>query len=110
MDMLWIIKRIKPIGSEEWQAVTDEHNEDFPGRSKESLMKKYATLYRKKIPTGDPNCPEEVKLAKQVKYLIGQKAAVGDGEEEFNLEQVEFSETGANPNPNRRWPTWPRKP
>ena len=63
-------------------------------------MRKYATLYRKPIPTGDPNCPEEVKLAKRIKYLIGNKASVGDAEEEFNLEEIEFGESGANPKPD----------
>ena len=48
---------------------------------------------------GDPDCPEEAKLAKQIKHLIGNKpAVVGDAEQEFNLEEAEFGGSGANPN------------
>ena len=81
------------------------------------LSKKYATLYQKIIATGDPNCPEEVNLTKRIKYLIGNKAAIGDTEEEFDLEEVEFGENGANPNPgpaDTPWfcpqPTVPKEP
>eukprot|EP00536_Pseudo-nitzschia_multiseries_P006423 jgi/Psemu1/15177/gm1.15177_g len=42
----------------------------------------------KKIPTGDPNFPEEVQLAKRIKcWLIKTKFAAGDGEEEYHLEE-----------------------
>ena len=54
-------------------------------------------MYRKGIPTGDPNCPEEVCLAKRIKYDIGDRAAIGDGEEEFNLEDTSFTATKPNP-------------
>ena len=47
---------------------------------------------------GDLDCPEEVKLTKQIKCLTGNKAALDDVEEEFNLEEVESSESGASPN------------
>ena len=57
------------------------------------------SLHSKKICTGDPTIPEEVRLAKQVKWKIGNKAAIGDVEEHFELEEVEFGETQANPNP-----------
>ena len=32
--------------------------------------------------------------------MIGKTAAVGDAEEEFNLEEVKFDESGANPSPS----------
>ena len=58
------------------------------------MRRKYATLYRKGTPTGDPNCPEEVKLAKiTIKWAIGNGAAIGDCEEEFNLEDASFTTT-----------------
>ena len=91
MNLLQILERVRPIGSEEWQQCTDEHGVSYPQRrkddgGKDSIRRKLATLYRKGIPTGDPNCPEEVELAKKIKYTIGDRAAMGDGEEEFNLE------------------------
>ena len=95
--LLEILQRVQPIGSEEWQQCVDEHNLVYPGRCKQSIMRKYATLYRKTIPTGDPNCPPAVKLAKKIKYLIGAKAAIGDGEEEFNLEDTSFTATKPDP-------------
>ena len=62
------------------------HSETYPYRDVRSIRRKFTSLHRRNIPTGDPDCPEEVKLAKRVFYLLGQKAAVGDGEEEFELE------------------------
>ena len=63
-------------------------------------MRKHSTLCWKEIPTDDPDCLEEVKLAKEIKCVIGSKATVGDAEEEFNLEDVESGESGANPSPS----------
>ena len=42
-------------------------------------------MHRRKIPTGDPNIPPEVRLAKRVKHLIGDKAEVCDGTEDFSM-------------------------
>eukprot|EP00536_Pseudo-nitzschia_multiseries_P013336 jgi/Psemu1/34824/gm1.34824_g len=36
--------------------------------------------------TSNPNRPEEVRLAKQINRLIGDRAHFGDGVEEFDLE------------------------
>eukprot|EP00536_Pseudo-nitzschia_multiseries_P013762 jgi/Psemu1/36286/gm1.36286_g len=52
-----------------------------------NLRWKYNGLYCKQIPTGDPNCPKEVKLAKRVKYLIKFKEGVGDGQEPYGMEE-----------------------
>ena len=38
-----------------------------------SIRRKFASLHQKGIPTGDPNCPEEVHLAKRIKYDIGHR-------------------------------------
>ena len=90
VHLLNILQRILPIGSEEWQQCLDEHNLEYPGRCKQSIMRKYAGLYRKGTPTGDPNCPDNVKLAKRVKYAIGNRAAIGDGEEQYVVETNGF--------------------
>jgi hypothetical protein len=99
MHMLGIMDRVLPIGSEQWDSVVAEHSNDYPGRCKNGLMRKYSSLHRRPIPTGDPNCPEEVRLAKRIKYAIGNKASLGDAEEEFDIEGVVHGESGANPNP-----------
>ena len=102
MNLLCILQRVEPIGSEEWQQCADEHADSYPrcckGEvSKESVRRKFATLYRKGIPTGDHNCPEDVILAKEFKYDIGDRAAIGDGEELFNLEDTSFTATKPDP-------------
>ena len=94
------MNRICPTGAEQWDSVVAEHRQQYPSRDKDAIRQKYNLLHQKNIPTGDPNCPEEVKLAKHVKYYIGQKACLGDAEQEFDLEEVDFGENGGNPNPN----------
>ena len=82
MHLLMLAEKHSPIGSEGWKGVVLEHEIHFPGRGETALvMRKCSTLCQKQIPTGDPNCPEEVKLAKRIKHMILNKAAVGDAEE-----------------------------
>ena len=102
MDLLRCIEKILPIGCEEWNMVVQEHGQKYPNshRDKGAVVRKYSTLHRKTIPTGNPACPEEVRLAKHIKYKIGDKACLGDAEEDFVLEEVGFGESGANPNPD----------
>ena len=102
MHLLHILERVEPIGSEEWQQCANEHAGMYPRRCKGevgmySIRRKFASLYRKGIPTGDPNCPEDVRLAKKIKRAIGDRAAIGDGEELFNLEDTSFT---AKPDPD----------
>jgi hypothetical protein len=87
LHFLNIALSIKPISQEAWEMVLAEHNVEFghKNRTVESLRRKYAQLHRKKIPTGDPECPEEVKLAKRVKYAICTAADIGDGVEHMNI-------------------------
>ena len=59
-------------------------------------MWKHAAPCCRQVPTGDPDCSEGVELGKQIKCLIGNKAAFGDGEEKLDLEAVESGKSGAN--------------
>eukprot|EP00536_Pseudo-nitzschia_multiseries_P018737 jgi/Psemu1/230122/e_gw1.3024.8.1 len=88
LEFLHALKKILPVGPEEWAQVAQIHKDNFAdtNRSIQNLRRKYGNLYRKQIPTGDPNCPEEVKLAKRVKWLIKSKEGVGDGEEPYKME------------------------
>jgi hypothetical protein len=90
-NFLDIMEGVLPIGGEEWDEVFQQHSVLYPGRDINSLRRKYGALYRKGIPTGDPNCPPEVRQAKRVKYKIGDKANIGDGEEEYDLEGGTFA-------------------
>ena len=65
MSLLRIIEDVLPIGPEEWAQCTSRHAETYHGRDLASLRRKYNNLHRMKVPTGDPSCPDEVKLAKK---------------------------------------------
>ena len=91
MYFLGIMADILPIGPYEWERVVTQHSIAFPGRDATSLRRKYTSLYRKQIPTGDPNCPEDVKLAKRVMRDIGERASLGQPEETFNLTDGTFT-------------------
>jgi hypothetical protein len=93
MHFLGVMLNIMPIGGDDWEAVLEEHSIEYPGREVDSLRRKFSQLHRKKIPTGDPRCPEEVKLAKRVKYQISSRADIGDGEEEMDLTTGIFTNT-----------------
>ena len=56
-----------------------------------ALMRKHATLCCKQILTGDPDCPEKIKLAKRIKFMIGNKAAAGDTEEKVQVNNVKIA-------------------
>eukprot|EP00536_Pseudo-nitzschia_multiseries_P017163 jgi/Psemu1/49615/gm1.49615_g len=90
IKLLHTIKAILPISPEDWDVIAQIHRDNFPdtNRSVQNLHRKYTNLYCKQVPTGNPNCPEEVELARRIKWLVKDKAEVGDGEEEFDLEEV----------------------
>ena len=89
MCMLNTLRAILPIGPEQWEQVVHCHQEKWPAqlRDRDSINRKYSTLHRKPIPTGDPNISPAVKLAKEIKHFIGVKANFGDGDHEFDLEE-----------------------
>eukprot|EP00536_Pseudo-nitzschia_multiseries_P004979 jgi/Psemu1/11415/gm1.11415_g len=73
LELLHTLKAILPVGPKEWAQVAQIHNDNFPDtdRSVPNLCRKYNDLYQhNKVPTGDPNCPEEVKLVKRVIIIL----------------------------------------
>ena len=99
---LHLMEEILHIGPDEWELTVSRHSTPYPGRELEGLRRKYNTLHRKKCPNGDPNIPWEVDLAKRIKYNIGEKACLGGGDEEYDLEMNTFSGPGAlGPPPTR---------
>ena len=72
------IRDVLPIGSDEWDTVTSlwNGNPAFPHRSTVALRRKYNALRRKKAPTGDPNVPEDVLIAKDAARQIEAKGHV----------------------------------
>ena len=76
-----MMKRIVPMHPEEWEKVVEDHSVMYTRKDIESIRRKYNSLYMKKVPTGDPSIPIEVRMAKRVKYLIGDKAEICGGEQ-----------------------------
>eukprot|EP00977_Amphora_coffeiformis_P013371 scaffold3492_cov99-Amphora_coffeaeformis.AAC.1 len=69
-----------PIGTSAWEAITRQHNEIYSvnARGRDSLKRLYQGLLQKKVPTGDPHCPPEVKKAKEIERLVAAKTRAGD--------------------------------
>ena len=86
LNLFSIMAQILPIGPIEWDKVTERHSVKFPGRDTDSLRRKYTSTHRRKVPTGDPNCPPEVREAKRLKMAIGSKAELADCATEFDME------------------------
>ena len=62
LSLLAVMERILPIGTEEWEQVQMDHSKNYPGRDVESIHRKYNSLHRKQVPTGDPNFGSSKRL------------------------------------------------
>ena len=85
MNFIEIMESILPIGPTKWDQVWEQHSVVFPDRELNTLRRKYTTLHRKKIPTGDPHMPDEVRMTKRCKYKIAEKAELGDGTGQYDM-------------------------
>ena len=88
VHFLSLMEEILLTGNEDkMKLVASKHAEVHPpGRSVLSLTRrKFASLQRIKHPTGDPNVPEEIQLAKSTWCETGRKADVGTAKEKFSL-------------------------
>ena len=101
--LLEAMKKYKPIGQVEWQAVHDYYNgkvdDEERYRDVHALRRKYNSLHQKKVPTGDPNIPEVVRIAKKIEKAIVKKSNCVDGEgieEEFGDEIVVADDEGGS--------------
>ena len=86
MHLLCILEDVVPVCKTDWESVLHQHSERFPGREVAALRRKLQGLHRRKMPTGDPNMPEEVRLAKEVRDLIGAKARISTADEQYDME------------------------
>jgi hypothetical protein len=66
------VEEIVPISHTEWDRVRDQHSEFFSeqNRTTESLRRKFQWMVKMKIPTGDPNMPRHIRVAKRANYAI----------------------------------------
>ncbi|KAG3079069.1 hypothetical protein PI125_g20811 [Phytophthora idaei] len=66
--MLCLVEDRLPFGSEQWVGLASAYNDQlpsgWPARDGDSLKRKFMALKNKRKPTGDPDCPSEVKRAK----------------------------------------------
>lgn len=93
-SLLEIIEDILPVGPNEWEAVLARHVTRYPDmeRTKESIKRKFSSLYNAKKPTGDPTCPPTVRSAKRIYNMIKEKMDFSDGESGFDEEEEEGNE------------------
>ena len=84
LHFLDILERRLPCSGTEWSLVANEHAEMYPDneRNVDSLQRQYQSLLRRREPTGDPNCPPDVKKAKAIDRLLKAKQRAGDISEE----------------------------
>jgi len=95
--LLETLEEILPIGPEEGEKAQHAmQGGGYPGREVNPHRRKYHTLHRKLIPTGDPNIPPEVLQAKRIKHLIGQEACTTDGEEAYDCINNSFEAGGGD--------------
>ena len=59
----------------------------YTGHDVDSIGRKYTSIQRKKVPIVNPNMLEEVRLAKNIKYMMGDRMNLG-GEEEDEYDMM----------------------
>jgi hypothetical protein len=100
--MLETIEAQLPIGQEEWEEVASIHSEVFPTQNRDplSIRRKFMSLCNKRQPTGDPNCPAEVRAAKRIRRLIEHQSDatnLQDGDEaDLALDDVDEEESNVD--------------
>ena len=57
--LLETVEDVIPIGNPDWERIWQEHWARYPTKERTTklLKRKFQELARKKVPTGDPNCP-----------------------------------------------------
>ncbi|OWZ14745.1 hypothetical protein PHMEG_00011726, partial [Phytophthora megakarya] len=101
LGMLGLVESKLPFGSEQWASIASSYNAQLPSgwpeRDGDSLKRKFMSLKNKRKPTGDPDCPSEVKRAKVAFRRIEARCAVSslnddDSEEGEKSQEEEESE------------------
>ena len=90
--LLKTIEQILPIDAEAWNEVHDVFNSKHTPHGVEGLKCKFNKLANKPVPTGNPNMPEDVKLAKSIKSKLFRHSGatnLSDEEEEDEEEEEE---------------------
>jgi hypothetical protein len=85
--LLDVIEEHLPVAQNDWDLVEADHTAMYPDslRTRDSLKRKFVSLYRSKVPTGDPKCPPEVRRAKFILEEIKKKVDLSEGEEGLDV-------------------------
>ena len=87
-----LLKAVECIDAEGWTEVHDIFNSKHSSRGVEGLKRKFNKLANKPVPTGNPNIPEDVKLAKSIKGKLFRRSGatnLSDEEEEEEEDKEE---------------------
>lgn len=66
--------------------VVTDHLRKYLGREVESVKRKFVTIHSRKAPSGDTNIPEYVRIAKELKEMIRDKAILNVTDEVYDME------------------------
>ena len=92
------VDEIVPVGNPEWELIWEQHNSCYPNQDRtiESLKRKFQELAKKKIPTGDPNCPPHVRFAKRIyrKIVEATDGSTGASDLDDDLEDDDEENEG----------------
>jgi len=80
--LLNCIQQVLLVDSTDWIDVCNLHVVNFlnTGHDPSKLKQKFQQLYRTNVPTGDPICPPDVRMAKRLQEAIRKKSEIDDGE------------------------------
>ena len=79
--LLELAEKYLPLTIDAWNSIERDFRTYFPemDRDAKSLKRKFDELCHTKAPTGDPNCPPNVRRAKHIKKTINDILDFSDG-------------------------------
>ncbi len=103
---------IIPMSNTDWDNILEIHVANFPGlnRTSDSLKWKFQEMARTKIPTGDPNCPNHIRIAKHAyyKFIKASDGSMGGGSDELDLGLEDVMSEGCEGDPDSVFPMMTR--
>jgi hypothetical protein len=95
LHLLEVIEKILPLNPDDWDQVKYQFVKTYAtnNHSVTAITSRFQSLYRTKEPTGSPNIPEEVRVAKQICNMIIEKSDSTTGsyhpDEEFEHDNTD---------------------
>ena len=108
--LLRTIEHILTMDTEGWNEVHDVFNSKHTPQGVEGLNRKFNKLANKSVPKGNPNMPEDVKLAKSIKSKLFHRSGVtnlSEEEEEDEEEEEEVDDDNIPENVDENIPSQP---